>query len=123
GRDGVLDRCPALADARGRRPPEWPVYLRPGTRGAHRLQCRPRLVRAAGVAVGRAAHERGRRVGRADPRLTTPRFACVARAAGSRCRAAQPAQPTVRVGQYTPASTVAPPPPCPGTKCSPRSVG
>ena len=31
-------------------------------------------------------------------------------------------QPTVRVVQYTPASTVAPPTACAGRKCSPRSV-
>src|SRR5207302_6232318 len=54
-------------------PAGWPVYSHPGTRGAYRLPRRPRLVRAAGMAVGRAADERARRIGRADPRLTTPR--------------------------------------------------
>src|SRR5438445_6733362 len=70
---GVLDRRPALADARGLQPAGWPVYSHPGTRGAYRLPRRPRLVHAAGMAVGRAADERARRIGRADPRLTTPR--------------------------------------------------
>src|SRR5207244_9692307 len=68
---GVLDRGPALADSRGLHAAGWPLYAHPGTRGT-RLHRRSRLVRAARMAVGRAAHERARRVGRADPPLTTP---------------------------------------------------
>src|SRR5439155_20398074 len=71
-RAGVWDPRPPLADARGVPTPGGPVYSHPGTRGAYRLPRRPRLVGAAGMAVGRAAHERARRIGRADPRLTTP---------------------------------------------------